>query len=66
MGMTKVNDKQVVAPSSQMKVEDLKELAGVPDHDVLYDPNTGKVLDDQEVVPTDHHNYGVVTDWQRG
>lgn len=66
MGMTKVNDKQVVAPSSQMKVEDLKELAGVPEHDVLYDPNTGKVLDDQETVPTDHHNYGVVTDWQRG
>jgi hypothetical protein len=41
-------------------------LAGVPEHDVLYDLNTGDVLDDQETVPTDHHNYGVVTDWQRG
>lgn len=66
MGMTKINDKQVVAPSSEMKVEDLKELAGVPEHDVLYDPKSGKVLQDDDVVATDHADYGVVTDWQRG
>lgn len=66
MGMTRLNDKQIVAPSSQMRVEDLKELAGIPKHEVLYEPKSGKVLRDEEVVPTEHADYGVVTDWQRG
>jgi hypothetical protein len=66
MGMTKVNNKPVVTPAEEMKVEDLKELAGIPQHEVLYEPGSGRVLQDSDVVPTNHNEYGVVTDWERG
>jgi hypothetical protein len=65
MGMTKINEKQVVTPSDEMKVSDLKELANVPEHEKLYNKQ-GHVLDDDEVVRTDHQEFGVVTDWERG
>jgi hypothetical protein len=64
--MTKVNNKPVVTPADEMKVEDLKELAGIPGHEVLYEPGSGRVLHDSDVVPTNHNEYGVVTDWERG
>jgi hypothetical protein len=65
MGMTKVNHKSVVTPSAEMDVASLKELAGVPAHERLYDAR-GRVLPDNEVVPTEEQEYGSVGDWERG
>lgn len=65
MGKTVVNEKAVVTPGSEMKVSDLKELADVPEHEKLYTKD-GRVLDDNEVVPTNDAEYGAVTDWTRG
>ena len=66
MGMTSLNGKQVLAPSREMKVEDLKALAGIPKHQVLYQPKTGRVMRDDEMALTEDIEYGVVADWQRG
>jgi hypothetical protein len=66
MGMTKINDKPVVTPADQMRVEELKELADIPKHEKLYNPADGRVLDDGEVVPANDREYGVVPDWERG
>lgn len=65
MGMTKVNQKSIVTPFAEMEVAKLKELAGVPAHERLYDA-TGRVLNDNEVVPTEEQEYGAVGDWERG
>ena len=65
MGKTTVNGKDVVTPMSEIKVSELKELADVPAHEKLYTKD-GKVLDDRDVIPTDHAEYGAVTDWTRG
>ena len=65
MGKTVVNGKPVVTPSSEIKVSELKELADVPAHEKLYTKD-GQILDDDQVVPVDHAEYGAVTDWTRG
>jgi hypothetical protein len=66
MGKMVINGKPVVAPAAEMKVEDLKELADIPQHEVLYDPETGRVLKDEEVVKTDEKQLGATEDWDRG
>jgi hypothetical protein len=66
MGKTKVNDKEVVTPASEIPVSELKELAGIPPHEKLYDTKDGRVLADDDVVPTDHRTYGATEDWDRG
>ena len=65
MGLTKVNQRAVVTPANEMQVATLKELAGVPAHERLYDA-TGRVLNDLEVVSTQDQEYGAVGDWERG
>lgn len=65
MGLTRINRQAIVTPSDRMEVAKLKELAGVPAHERLYDAN-GRVLNDREVVPTDDREYGSVGDWERG
>jgi hypothetical protein len=65
MGKALVNGKPVVVPSSEMKVSELKELADIPPHEKLYSKD-GRILEDDEVVPTEHAEYGAVTDWTRG
>lgn len=65
MGKTLINGKAVVTPASEMKVSELKELADVPEHEVLYGKD-GQILRNNAVVPTDDAEYGVVTDWVRG
>ena len=65
MGTVNVNNREIVAPSAEMKVKDLKELADVPAHEVLYGPG-GRVLDDEEVVPTEDTRYGAIPDLDRG
>lgn len=66
MGMTKVNNRAIATPVASMKVADLKELGGIPRHEDLYDLSSGRVLHDEETVPTDEHEYGAVTEWERG
>jgi len=65
MGKTLVNGKPVVTSESEIKVSELKELADVPPHEKLYSKE-GRIMDDNETVPTDHAEYGAVTDWTRG
>lgn len=65
MGKTMVNGKPVVTPASEATVSELKELADIPPNEKLYNKD-GRVLEDNEVVPTDHTEYGAVTDWRRG
>ena len=65
MGKTRVNTREVVTPLPQVRVSELKELALVPATDKLYD-KSGRILRDDEVVPTDEAEYGAVTDWTRG
>ena len=65
MGKVNINNRDLVAPAAEMSVKELKELADVPAHDKLYTQD-GRVLDDNEVVPTEDARYGAVTDWERG
>lgn len=65
MGKMKVNNREIVAPGSTMKVSEIKELALVPMHEKLYS-REGRILRDDEVVVTDDAEYGAVTDWTRG
>ncbi|MEY3556873.1 MAG: hypothetical protein RLZZ580_2930 [Cyanobacteriota bacterium] len=65
MGKTRINNREIVTPAPQMPVRDLKELAGIPAHEVVYD-QAGHVLDNNQIVPTDDTQYGSVTDWVRG
>jgi hypothetical protein len=65
VGKTIIDDKAIVTPASEAKVSELKELAGIPRHEKLY-AKDGRILDDAEVVPTDHAEYGVIPDLERG
>lgn len=65
MGRTLVDGKPIVTPGALVKVSELKQLAQVPAQEKLYSKD-GQVLDDDAVVPADHAEYGVVTDWTRG
>lgn len=65
MGKVNVNNREIVAPAAQMRVDELKELADVPAHEKLYTPD-GRVLADDEVVPTEDARYGAIPDWDRG
>lgn len=65
MGKTRINNREIVAPADQMPVRELKELAGIPAHEVVYD-QAGQVLDNNQIVPTNEAQYGSVTDWVRG
>lgn len=65
MGKTVINGRSIVAPQDTMRVSELKELAGIPERDVLYDKQ-GQVLQNEQQVPTADAEYGAVTDWVRG
>ena len=65
MGKRKVNEREIVAPASTMRVSEIKELALVPVQNKLYSKD-GRILGDDEIVGTDDAEYGAVTDWTRG
>ena len=65
MGKVNINSREIVAPAAEMKVKELKELADVPAHEKLYAAD-GRILDDDEVVPTEDARYGAIPDWDRG
>jgi hypothetical protein len=66
MGLTKVNNREIVAPADQMRVADLKELANIPAHEKLYDIRDGHVFEDNDLISTSHRDYGATEDWERG
>jgi hypothetical protein len=65
MGKMMVNNREIVAPESTMRVSEIKALALGPKHEKLY-AKDGHILRDNEVVTTDDAEYGAVTDWTRG
>jgi len=60
-----VNGRPVQVQSPTVEVSELKALACIPEHEKLYN-REGRVLQDVEVVPAEHAEYGAVTDWTRG
>jgi hypothetical protein len=65
MGLMKINGTPILAPASQMPVREIKALARIRIEERLYCVD-GRLLDDDDVVPTDDQEYGSVTDWVRG
>ena len=66
MGLPKINNETVVTPADQMTVAELKRLGEISELERLYDLQTGRVLDDAEVVDTRDATYGSTIDWERG
>jgi len=65
MGMMYVNGKAIVTPAEKMTAAEIKDLAGIPRNERLYEKG-GKVLDDDDVIPTEGRELGAVTHWDRG
>lgn len=65
MGSIMINNRKVETPRDEIRVDELKELAGLPPHEKPYTQD-GRILDDHEVVPANNARLGSVTDWERG
>ena len=65
MGKIRLNEQELEVPAPRIKVAQIKELALVPAKDKLYD-ESGRLLNDNEVVSTENTRLGVVNDWTRG
>ena len=66
MGLPKLNNKVIVTPKDQMTVAEFKHLGEVSELERLYELQTGRVLDDAEVIDTREAAYGSTADWERG
>lgn len=66
MGLPKVNNKVIVTPKDRMTVIEFKRLADISKLERLYELQTGRVLEDVEVIDTREAEYGSTTDWERG
>ena len=66
MGLPKINNQTVVTPADRMSVAELKSLGEISELERLYDLQSGRALDDAEVVDTRDAEYGSTTDWERG
>ncbi len=66
MGLPRINNQTVVTPADRMIVAELKSLGEISELERLYDLQSGRVLDDAEVVDTRDAEYGSTTDWERG
>jgi len=66
MGLTRINNNPVVAPTAEMTVRDLKRLAGISELERLYELDSGRVLNDTEVIDTNETEFGATLDWERG
>ena len=65
MGKLRINNNEHVTPADKMSVADIKQLAGIPQNERLYQKG-GKVLDDQEIISTENADLGAATSWERG
>ena len=66
MGLPKLNNKVIVTPKDQMTVAEFKRLGDVSELDRIYELQTGRVLEDGELIDTRDATYGATADWQRG
>ena len=66
MGLTKLNNKPIITPTSKMTVQEFKRLADISALERIYELSSGRVLGDTEVIDTDGAEYGSTLDWERG
>ena len=66
MGLPKLNNKVIVTPKDQMTVAEFKRLGDVSELERLYELQTGRVLDNGELIDTRDTAYGSTADWERG
>ena len=66
MGLTKLNNKLIVTPKDQMSVGEFKRLGDVSELERIYELQTGRVLENGELIDTREGAYGSTADWERG
>lgn len=66
MGLPKLNNRVIVTPKDTMTVAEFKRLGDISELDRIYEIQTGRVLEDGEVIDTRDAAYGATADWQRG
>jgi hypothetical protein len=66
MGLPKLNNKLIVTPKDQMTVAEFKRLGDVSELERIYELQTGRVLENGDVIDTKAGTYGSTADWQRG
>lgn len=65
MGLTKLNNKMITAPD-RTTVAELKRLGDISALDRIYELQTGRVLEDNDLIDPRNAAYGSTTDWERG
>ena len=66
MGLPKLNNKVIVTPKDQMTVAEFTRLGDVSELERLYELQTGRVLENGELIDTRDAAYGSTADWERG
>lgn len=66
MGQSKLNNRLIITPDDRMTVAEFRRVAEVSELERIYDLQTGRVLEDSEVIETAGHEYGSTSDWERG
>ncbi len=66
MGLPKLNNKIIVTPKDRMTVAEFKRLGDISELDRIYDLNSGRVLEDGELIDTRDAAYGATADWELG
>lgn len=66
MGLPKLNNKVIVTPRDQMTVAEFKRLGDVSELERIYEIQTGRVLENGDVIDTRDAAYGSTADWERG
>lgn len=66
MGLPKLNNRVIVTPRDKMTVAEFKRLGDVSELERIYELDTGRVLDDADLIDTREAAYGSTADWERG
>ena len=66
MGLPKLNNKVIVTPKDRMTVAEFKRLGDVSELERIYELQTGRVVEDGELIDTREAAYGSTADWERG
>ena len=66
MGLPKLNNRVIVTPRDNMTVAEFKRIGDVSELERIYELETGRVLDDTDLIDTREAAYGSTTDWERG
>lgn len=62
MGLPKINNKVIVTPKDRMTVAEFKRLGDVSELERLYELQTGRVLENGELIDTWDAAYGSTAD----